>query len=219
VLENIGYFYDYLDEFNLGVTKRAAYDLADVWDEFSELPEGHALTAAEASRLAGVMDDLRRTLFAEADGNLAYIVGEKRLDTVKLVSDVSSLFARGVFEVLPEVAQYDFEEAGKCVAFERSTAAAFHLLRGTEDVLRAFYCGIVRQRRVSPLVWGPMVDGLRARRSPPPAELLRNLDNSRLSFRNPTQHPEKIYDIDEVQDLFGLSVDVVNRMAKIQRLG
>lgn len=63
-------------------------------------------------------------------------------------------------------------------------------------------------------MWGPMVTHLKKRKAKPipPATLLNNLDNIRVSFRNPTQHPEKIYDIQEVQDLFGLCVDVVNRM-------
>ncbi len=59
-----------------------------------------------------------------------------------------------------------------------------------------------------------MVEGLKKRRSSPPVELLNNLDNIRTSFRNPTQHPDKVYDIQEAQDLFGLSIDVVNRMVR-----
>ena len=43
---------------------------------------------------------------------------------------------------------------------------------------------------------------------------LNHLDNIRDSFRNPTLHPNKRYDIQEVQDLLGVSVDVVNRMIK-----
>jgi hypothetical protein len=44
--------------------------------------------------------------------------------------------------------------------------------------------------------------------------LINNLDDIRLHFRNPTQHPEKVYDIEEVQDLWGRCVDAINRMAK-----
>jgi hypothetical protein len=115
-----------------------------------------------------------------------------------------------VYAKLPEVAQYDFGEAGKCIAFERPTAAAFHLMRGTEGVL-------LRDRkrdRVKPLLWGSMVNDMKNRRRKPPKELLQNLGNIRESFRNSTQHPEKVYDIQETQDLFGLSVDVVNRMLR-----
>jgi hypothetical protein len=46
----------------------------------------------------------------------------------------------------------------------------------------------------------------------PPPLILQNLDHIRVNFRNPTQHPDKIYDIQEVQDLFGLCVDAANRM-------
>jgi hypothetical protein len=46
-------------------------------------------------------------------------------------------------------------------------------------------------------------------------EVNNHLDNIRVSFRNPTQHPEAIYDIHEVQDLWSICVDVINRMVKI----
>ncbi|MBI5022232.1 MAG: hypothetical protein HZB59_12415 [Ignavibacteriales bacterium] len=46
------------------------------------------------------------------------------------------------------------------------------------------------------------------------SSLLSNLDDIRITFRNPTQHPEKVYDIDEVQDLLGRCIDVVSRIAR-----
>jgi hypothetical protein len=211
ILENIDSFLVDLQEFELPVTQRAAYELHKLRDELAKSDSDHKLTADEASKLSKIMHDVRKTLFAEAGGNVAFIVTDKRIDVNKLLSDVPALIAPGVFDSLPDVAQYDFIEAGKCIAFEVPTAAAFHLLRGTEGVLRHFYCSIVRRNRVE-LLWGPMVGHLRRRKTPPPAPLLDHLDNIRRSFRNPTQHPEKIYDIQEVQDLFGLCIDAINRM-------
>ena len=212
VLENINSFFEALNEFDLPVTKRAAGPLEKFRYELEKSDPQHKLTSDEASRLSKVMNDLRFTLTAETKGNVAFIVTDKRIDVDKLLSSVSALMAPGVFDKLPDIARYDFIEAGKCIAFELPTSAAFHLLRGTEAVLRHYYCSFVRRGRVD-LLWGPMVNSLRSRRSPPSAPLLDNLDNIRRSFRNPTQHPDKIYDIHEVQDLFGLCVDVVNRMA------
>ena len=214
VLANIDSFFASLEEFELPVTQRAAYDLHDFRDELAKSDSDHKLTREEASRLSKIMTDVRNTLFAEAQGNVAFIVTDKRIDVNKLLSDVPALMAPGVFDSLPDIARYDLIEAGKCIAFELPTAAAFHLLRGTEGVLRQFYCSVVRKKRVE-LLWGPMVESLRRRSKPPPAPLLDNLDNIRLSFRNPTQHPDKIYDIQEVQDLFSLCVDVVNRMVTL----
>ncbi len=214
ILDNISRVLKELARFELQVTLRAAYDLQKLQLDLKALPVESTLTQQQAQTLHKLMSDLQRTLSAEGSGNLAYIVTDKRLDVRKLIGNPQALFAPEVFNSLPPVARHDFAEAGLCIAFGRSTAAAFHLLRGTEDVLRKFYCEVVKRNRVAPLLWGQMTDSLRKRRDRPPDELLQNLDNIRLSFRNPTQHPEKIYDIQEVQDLFGLCIDAVNRMVQ-----
>lgn len=212
--ENISLVIERIEKFGLQVTHRAAYELIAIQSELKGTPADAKLTAAQAAKLSDTMRELQRTLSAESSGSMAYIVTDKRLDIQKLLGNPEKLFAPNVFSLLPTVAQYDFREAGYCIAFERPTAAAFHLLRGTEDVLRSYYCSIVQRNRLKSLLWGPITLALSKRRRPPAAELLRNLDNIRLSFRNPTQHPDKIYDIHEVQDLFGLCIDVVNRMVK-----
>ncbi len=215
ILGNIDEFLRTLDEFGLIVTERAACQLRELREELVNQPEEHTLSPDEATRLRNIMDTLRPTLFAEASGKVAFIVSDKRVDVNKLLGNISALLSPNVYEALPEIARYDFDEAGKYIAFERPTAAAFHLLRGTESVLRDYSCSVVKSNRVKTLLWGPMVNHLRDRKkNPPPKGLLSNLDNIRVHLRNPTAHPEKIYDIDEVQDLFGLSVEIVNRMVK-----
>jgi len=63
-------------------------------------------------------------------------------------------------------------------------------------------------------MWGPMITELRAKRTNrPPQVLLDSLDNIRVYYRNPTQHPDAIYDIDSAQDLFGVCIDVIGKMA------
>jgi len=217
ILESTGAFVTLLDDFNLPVTKRASTELTEYVKELAKKGANHKLTGEEASELKRIMISLEKTLVAESGGHVAFIVTDKRIDVNKLLSDASGLMPPGVFDSMPEIAKYDFGEAGKCIAFERPTAAAFHLLRCTESVLREFYCSIVKQNRVRGLLWKPMVEHLRKRKKKPPEELLNHLDHIRNSFRNPTQHPEKIYDIQEAQDLFSLCVDVVNRMVKLLR--
>lgn len=210
---NIQRFFEILDELNLQVTFRASYELRDYLDdELMKTASDSKLTAAQAEKLTSLMSSIRKTLQAELGGFEAYIVTPKRLDVKRLLEDVSSLFAPDVYFSLPDNAIYDFEEAGKCIAFERPTAGAFHLLRGTEAVLRHYYLDRIKQKRV-PLMWGNIVQDLKKRsKTKSNTALNNNLDNIRVSFRNPTQHPDKIYDIQEVQDLWGLCVDVINRM-------
>jgi hypothetical protein len=215
VLSNILVFLQYLEELSLFVTKRtkAAHELNLFADKLKKMPPDSKLGNEGAAELRRIMRDIVETLKAELKGKSAFITTEKRIDISKLLFDMKSLFPSGVFDLLPEIAKYDLNEAGKCIAFERSTAAAFHLLRGTESVLRDFYCSLVKRGRFD-MMWGPIVTHLRKIRKHPDITLLNNLDNIRVSFRNPTQHPEKTFDIDEVQDLFGLCCDVICRMIR-----
>jgi len=45
--------------------------------------------------------------------------------------------------------------------------------------------------------------------------MLDHLDHIRVSFRNPIQHREARYELEEAQDLLSLSIDALNRMAKL----
>ncbi|HZW94656.1 MAG TPA: hypothetical protein VFF64_17030 [Candidatus Eremiobacteraceae bacterium] len=213
VLTNLDRFSATLVELGLQVTERAAESLKSFANDLRKLPQDAVLTEPQAKTINGLMQRIRPTLEAELQGFEAYVVTPKRIDVTRLLKDVPFLFASGTFSKLPDIARYDLNECGKCIAFERPTAAAFHLLRATESVLRLYYCVQVKRSRVD-LMWGPMVQLLRGRAKSKEAEmLLNNLDDIRFHFRNPTQHPEKTYDVDEVQDLWGRCVDAISRMA------
>jgi hypothetical protein len=213
VLANITRFLRAIKDLNLQVTDRAAFELTKYYDELKQTDKTATLTGEQADTIVNIVHDLRKTLHAELQGFDAYVVTPKRIDVEKLLSNVGGLLAPDVFDSLPTIAQFDFEEAGKCIAFERPTAAAFHLLRATESVLRDYYRSMVKQKRVKVLLWGPIVTHLRkVQKMKGKTALLNNLDNIRVSFRNPTQHPDKVYDIQEAQDLWSLCVEVINRM-------
>jgi len=146
ILDNLEIFFRYLDELNLDVTRRVAKDLWAFRDEVAALPQRATLSLEQSGRLRGLIQTVRKTLEAEIEGVEAFTVTTKRFDIKRLLGDVASLFAPGVYRQLPEIARYDFSEAGKCIAFERPTAAAFHILRGTEAVLRHFYLTMIRPR-------------------------------------------------------------------------
>jgi hypothetical protein len=177
--------------------------------------DSRVLSSQELSKVTQLAGNVRETMLAEALGKRAYIAQDKRYSVEILLDDISKLMASGVYEALPDIAKFDLEEAGKALAFDLPTAAAFHILRGTESVLRDFYSRVVRRNRIpEPRMWFKMVDDLRSKTNGPPHLVLENLDSLRRHFRNPTQHPEKTYDLDETQDLLALSIDSINRMVK-----
>lgn len=214
LLNSMKEFFSFLHDLDLQVTKKAAVGLFRVAEKAKKLPKDAKVDKALADEIQESMEKLDATLDAELQLRSAYVVTPKRIPLDNLLKNPGQIFASGTFQQLPDICQYDFREACLCIAFGRPTASAFHILRGTEGALRDYYCFIVKQNRVKPLLWKNMVDHLRKRRDAPPKALMDNLDNIRVNFRNPTQHPEARYDMDGAQDLLGISVDVVNRMIK-----
>jgi hypothetical protein len=149
---NLDAFFASLDMLGLPVTKRVVQDeLSQLRETLAEQVKEENLSAKQVTELTEGMRLVRTTLDAEIRGVGAYTPTQKRIDLTKLLENVPELFASNVFDTLPEIARYDLNEAGKCIAFERSTAAAFHILRATEDVLRFYYRTMVRQKRITNL--------------------------------------------------------------------
>lgn len=169
---------------------------------------------AESGEGATVWADLLKSVVeSESERIQVFTFTETRWDTKKLLKNVSGLFAERVFASLHDVAQSDFSDAGKCIAFDLPTSAAFHLMRGTEMVLRQFYKAKTgKDAGDKNANWKPIIDELRAAKDEQLEALYDHLDNIRKNFRNPTQHPDKIYNIDQAQDLFGVCIDVVDQM-------
>ncbi|MDQ8037424.1 MAG: hypothetical protein REI12_08385, partial [Pedobacter sp.] len=102
-----------------------------------------------------------------------------------------------------------------CILFGEATAAAFHILRATQSVLKSYYYIHRKQNRLANPMWANMIDQLRAKtKNKPPAALLSALDLIRTEYRNPTQHPHATYQIDSAQDLLGVCIDVIGKMAE-----
>lgn len=218
VVDNLRHFQEQLEELSFPVSRRAAVHwcgLPDIEQELLGTSEDATVTAAQAGVLQRAMDRMWHVVLAEASGLYSFVVSEKRFPVEKLLDAPEELFAPGVFAALPEDAREDYRQAGRCIAYEVPTAAAFHLMRATESVLRDFYLAVVKQKRVDPLLWGPMVSHMRTRKTKrPPAALLDELDSIRINYRNPTQHPDAVYDIHQAQALWGLCVDVADRATK-----
>jgi hypothetical protein len=212
---NLEHYFKELDKLGLSVTKRASRDLKEFYEDLIELDENAKLTAAQASKLVGNIKQVRKTLQAEAEGIQAIIITDKRY-TIEKLQNIEQLLDSGIFEKLSDLAKYDLNECGYCICFERPTAAAFHLLRATEEILKHFYKKYIKTKPTGFMTWGNYTNALKNKTTgkKPNLTIINHLDNIRLSFRNPTQHPDKIYDIEEIQNLFGVCLDVINRMGK-----
>jgi len=214
-IEILDEFEDTVKEYSLVVTQKASKtQLSEIKKKLQNLDDLKGKIPANLlSELHNFCKKIDVTLDSELRLRRAYILTPKRLGLENLQKNISQLFAENIFNNLSDQAQKDFSEAGKCLAFERYTASAFHILRGTEDALRNYYLNKVKKNRVKPLLWDKIVKDLCTKKNIPKG-LLAVLDSIREDFRNPTAHPEKFYGEDEVQSLFTHCIDVVNRIYK-----
>lgn len=177
------------------------------------------LTAEVAARLRQEMLSLEYSVLAECETRLIAVPTNRRFDFEVLVKDPSSLFAPNIISLLPDIARSDIIAACRCVAFDCPTACAFHLLRCIEECVRMLYRAYFPQRDYS-RAWGPLCHDLSVKlRAPKPDPiLLTRLDDLRAQFRNPTQHPEKIYTSDEALDLLHFSIELIPRCVNDHRV-
>lgn len=212
ILENIFLFIKNIDQSELEVTKNALWELENFKNKLESFEEGYTLNSDDTKELFDIMDKLLFVLNAESLTKYIFIVSEKRIDVDKLIFDIKTLFAEDVFNLLPGGVKWVYIESGRCLAFECSTASAFLALRGVEGLLRFLLSKLAPKIDTSKMNWGPLITHLKKLSIPELSVLLDNLDRIRDNYRNPTNHPEKIFNIEEAQDLFNMCVGVVNEI-------
>lgn len=156
------------------------------------------------------------TFDAELNTKIAFTLDEKRHSNEMLLDKIYQLFAENTFEVLPPIAKFDFEESGKCLAFDRYTASAFHSLRGTEDVVKMYYERLFSITATDKDTWGTYENKIKKEledgnlKPHPDEQLIISMASLRKHYRNQTQHPQMIYSSDQSQDILSNCIKVVN---------
>ena len=155
------------------------------------------------------------TFDAELNTKIAFTLEEKRYSNETLLDKIYQLFGENTFGVLPSIAKFDFEESGKCLAFDRYTASAFHSLRGTEDVVKMYYERLFSITANDKDTWGTYENKIKkelddGKLIPSPDEqLIISMASLRKYYRNQTQHPQMIYSSDQSQDILSNCIKVV----------
>jgi hypothetical protein len=133
--------------------------------------------------------------------------------TCDLIERAHTAFPESVQKVLPEQAKTDFDQAGKCIAYGVSTAAGFHLLRGTEMIIRKYYETLTgKAPKPQMRNWGAYHQVLT--KAGAAAKITDLIDHVRLVYRNPVLHPEENLSIEQTLVLFGVCVSAVTLMTE-----
>lgn len=203
-------FFSSLSELELQVTDGVATNLRDITNEIRST-ESSVISEIVAQKIKAQITKIDPTLDAELQLKKAYVLTKKRYALDSLLGNPANLLAKGVYEKLSDHAKRDYKLACAQVALNQPTATAFHLMRMLEEQVKMMYFAFKKTNRLGKPMWGPMVEQLRSKRALKPTEkLLSHLDNMRVHFRNPTQHPNTFYSMDEAQDLLNQTIAAVN---------
>lgn len=202
-------FFNKLDELNLPVTSRVSEKLESIMDE---LPNNDNLISKDhVDRINDEIIKIDPSLDAELELKEAFVLTEKRFSLDSLTSKPEKLLGKDVFLNLSDNSKKDFSLACMQVALSQPTAAAFHLMRSVEEQIKNLYFEFKKKNRLEKPMWGPIIQELRSKRNPKPSsKTLDTLDSIRVHFRNPTQHPEAFYTLDEAQDLLNQTITAIN---------
>ena len=144
-----------------------------------------------------------------------YIITPKGgFDVDVLTLEPHKAFHSLLLTLIPE-AKYDVEQAAKCLAFDVTTGAAFHLHRINEMVVRRYWEAVTKEPvlekssvgiYLSNMQSGPMKD------KDWDGDIVSTLSQINRLHRNPTLHPEKKVTSREAIGLFGIINSIVDAM-------
>lgn len=213
-LDYLDEFFSYLDSLDLQITKLVADDLRRITETIRSGTSDSTVSQDVANEIKSETIKIDPGLDAELQIKKAYVLTKKRYALDALLSNCGELLGTGVFSMLTDNTKKDYQLACTQVALSQPTAAAFHLMRALEGQVKVLYFAFKKTSRLEKPLWGQMIAQLRTKRAPKPSEkLLDHLDGMRVHFRNPTQHPEAFYTIDEIQDLLNQTITAINMIA------
>jgi len=155
----------------------------------------------------------------------AYSASQKGIySTSDLIDQASNIFPPSVLGKLSQSIIQEVNQAGRCLAFDISTATGFHMLRATEEVLHKYYLIVCEPKVQSKLdSWGAYIAALYklTEQESQAKENVKNhvkkvlalLQQIKDQDRNIIMHPEISLSEDEAFILFEITKSSILAMA------
>ena len=156
--------------------------------------------------------EFETVLAAELQALDTYFISQKGIySTPDLIETADKALDESVRKTISHEASADFKQAGRCLAFDLPTAAGFHAMRATENVLRKYHASITNPVAGSTFDMATCINELRKAGGEP--KTLAILDQIRDLHRNTIMHPEAFLTPSEGLRLFDIAKSAISAMA------
>lgn len=176
----------------------------------------------ELSLIHSLVEKFEHALAAELNRAPTYLAGKCGIySTFDLAENAQQVFSDTLRTTIPTSAQDEFNAAGRALAFGLGTAAAVHMLRATELMLRVYFetfagpVGAKSERNFSAylkkLVTLSEDENEKTR---PDKRVVQMLAQIKDHYRNPLLLAESKFSPEEATQLFGMASALISLMAE-----
>ncbi len=180
------------------------------------------ITTVWLQELNSAISEVTIQLQHELDAMPIFFVTPRRAYSIDaLINDATKIFGQDEVRCFSPTTVFDIQEAGKCIAFDRPTAAGFHCVRAVEAVARGYHVVVVGTSVAEGIPLGPVINGLRTKRDKLklPKDDTMNiaidlLDRFTKTYRNPITHPQMVLDLPKCMVVFDAMKCVISVMVE-----
>lgn len=184
-----------------------------VVSELSQEKSAYVLTGIDTNSIRNALRAFQIVLQTELGKMDTYFVSQKGIySTSDLIERADNVLPFEILQLLPEPIVTDLQQAGRCLAFDLSTAAGFHIMRAVEAVLRDYYYPAFVQKKAKGRTWAAYIRDLDDSDADP--KVISILDQIRSLHRNPTIHPEEVLTINQAMTLFAIAQSAIVSMVE-----
>jgi hypothetical protein len=166
----------------------------------------------ELTNVRTKLSELETVMGLELQRHQTYLVSQIGGYSMPLLATKAEVnILEDALAVIGDQAKKDFREAGRCLAFEIPTAAGFHAMRATENVLRQYYVLVVG-KPIDRIEWATCTQELKKAKANP--KVVQVLDQIRELHRNPLMHPQDFLNMKEAISLFDIAKSAIGSVAE-----
>jgi hypothetical protein len=157
--------------------------------------------------------EFETVLAAELQALDTYFISQKGIyATPDLIESADKALDESVRKVISAEALKDFGQAGRCLAFDLPTAAGFHAMRATENVLRQYHRAIMKPPSITTNPdMATCINELK--KAGADQKTLAVIDQIRDLHRNTIMHPEVFLSPSEGLRLFDIAKSAISAMS------
>jgi len=170
---------------------------------------GQELGQGSSWEITHGLEVFEANLAAELQQMDTYFVTPKGIYSTRgLTERADEAFSESVRAQLPQNAVRDIQEAGRCLAYDLSSAAGVHILRAVESVILRYMAALeIEPLKASQRNWGVYLSKLGEKGAD--ARVIAALNQIKDLHRNPILHPEVFLSSEEALGLFGVAQSAI----------